>query len=107
MDELQQQVLILIRHGRDNAIKGSSLARACGLKNDRAVRLAIRELIQAGEPIASAVTPPYGFYLAETPGECEEYIRVERERIIENARRLRDFKVATKLIRNPEQMVLL
>ncbi len=103
----QQEVLGLIRGGRENAIKGSVMARILGLKNDRAVRRIILELIQQGYPIASDTGAPAGYFLARTPGEVHAYAQELRARLIKDALRRRDFLRASRPILQPEQLVLL
>lgn len=94
--ELPWLVKLIIREhrGRENAITGRSIAAQCGMKDDRQVRLAIRDLIKDGWPIASATEPPAGYYLVETLAEAEAYKAGLRSRLIEDAKRRRDFKVA-------------
>jgi len=92
---LKQEVLRQLRQGQSHAIKGQVIAERLGFKNDRAVRLAIRELIASGVPIASSVKEPQGYYIAETHQEALEYMAGLRSRLIEDALRRRDFKLAS------------
>jgi len=95
MIDIQREVLKILEYhqGRENAIKGQVIASRLGHKNDRAVRLAIRELIASGVPVASSVQEPQGFFIAETYQEALDYMRSLRERLISDAVRRRDFKV--------------
>lgn len=106
MKNLKSAVLHQLNSGHANAIKGSLIAKRLGFKNDRAVRIAIRELISDGVPVASSVNPPYGYYIVETKQEAEEYLAVLKGRLVEDAYRRRDFKVASRNIREPEQLRL-
>lgn len=91
---LTEQVMVILRghYGHAHPVKGREIATKLGLKTDRPVRLAIRELIAQGIPIASSVVTPLGYYLVETYAETREYLAVLRSRLIEDAKRRRDFK---------------
>lgn len=82
--------------GRRNAIVGRDLATALGIgyRDDRKIRLAIRELIREGHPIASSVSEPMGFYMCSTEHEAVAYIATLRARAEEDLARLRDFEEA-------------
>lgn len=93
-NELKQLVLriILSHQGRASAIRGTEIASPLGQKDDRLVRLVIRDLIAEGYPIASSVQKPYGYFLVNSPEEAAEYQRNLKNRLIEDAIRLRDFR---------------
>lgn len=81
--------------GHRNAITGRDLAAALRHNDDRKIRLAIRELIREGHPIASSVgSPNMGFYLVSNADEAREYIAVLKARAREDLRRLKDFEAA-------------
>lgn len=92
--DLQDSVIrILSGHqGHSKAIKGLRIARLLGLRDDRQVRSAIRDLIADGEPIAAAVQKPFGYFLIEDLEEAREYRESLRSRIIKLCIRLREFK---------------
>lgn len=96
-----------LQRGRRNAIRGKELAFQLGLRDDRKIRLVIRELIAAGWPIASSVTEPMGFYLVANGDEAADYIRILKERIKEDESRLADFRKAVANMTLPEQAALL
>lgn len=96
-------VLERLRRGRRNAVRGKELARELRLPDDRKIRLVIRELISEGVPVASAVSEPMGFYIVANEHEAADYIRVLKERIREDAARLRDFEKAVDHLNVPEQ----
>jgi len=104
---LKADVFYYLKKGRESAVKGSELAEILYLKNDREIRLIIRELIAEGVPIASSVYPPYGYYIVKTKEEAEDYLRVLKSRLVQDAYRRRDFKRAARAILEPEQMELL
>ena len=81
-------------HGRRSAITGRELARRFGQRDDRKIRLIIRELIAEGLPVASSTEPPAGYFLVETWQEVEEYAQSVRDRLINDALRRRDFRKA-------------
>jgi hypothetical protein len=71
-------------NGRGRAIKAGYLACVFSIP-ERNVRELIAEMREAGQPIASAVHEPYGFYVPATYEEAEEclghlYSRVEKIR---------------------------
>jgi len=86
---------ILERHtGRDRAITGMELARMLGQRDDRRVRLIIRELIKEGVPIASTTEFPAGYFLVTNYEEARQYADSIKGRLIEDALRRRDFRRA-------------
>ena len=103
---LQLRILNNLRNGSKQAIKGKELARLLGYKDDRKVRLEIRELIRRLYPIGSSTEEPAGYFLIDTPEEATRYMAVLKSRLVEDAYRLRDIKVSTHLLRNPEQLTL-
>ena len=107
-DELKTQLKsILSRHeGHALAITGRELATMFGHKNDRTIRLAIRDLITEGLPIASSTDN--GYFVVTTRQEAELYALSIRSRLISDAIRRRDFRRAADQWLTPaEQGVLL
>jgi len=64
----------------------------------------IRDLIEEGYPIASSTGKLPGFFIADTPEEVKDYAQSLRDRLIEDARRRRDFIRASYPILHPEQI---
>lgn len=86
---------ILLRHeGKAQAILGKELARLIGYKEDRIVRLIIRDLIADGLPVASSTEYPQGYFIVSTRKEVEDYALSIKGRLIEDALRRRDFRRA-------------
>lgn len=104
--DLKTTVLRQLKRGKAHAVKGKVLATRIGERNTRQMRQAIRELIADGVPIIGSVTEPYGYYIAETPQECETYLAELKSYLVEHAYRRRDFKVASRAILQPGQMRL-
>lgn len=104
---LKAEVRSLLRYGKKNAKKGQELAKVLGFSNDRLVRLAIRELIADGVPIAASVSPPLGYFIASSLDEAADYMKVLKGRLAQDAYRRRDFKVAARKILEPCQLGLL
>ena len=104
---LKAQVRGQLRYGKLNARKGKLLADILGFKNDRPVRLAIRGLIEDGVPIASSVRPPLGYFIASSTEEATDYKKVLKSRLVNDAYRLRDFKIAAREVLQPSQLGLL
>ena len=85
---------ILSRHeGHGQAVTARELAGTLG-SNDRAVRLAIAELIREGLPVLSATDNPPGYFIASSRAEWADYDAQLKSRIVEDAKRKRDVKVA-------------
>jgi len=104
---LKREVRTLLRYGKEKARTGSELAKALGFKDDRLVRLAIKDLIDEGLPVASSVKPPHGYFIASSYQEAQEYMRVLHSRLVGNAYRLKGFKQASRDILQPHQMALI
>ncbi len=76
--------ILRAHRGQHQAITGLAIARQLGFKDDRRIRVAIRELTDAGNLIASTqgknakngedAIPP-GYFLVSTREEAEEYLR--------------------------------
>jgi len=106
--DLKQEVRRLLRTRKENARTGKELARILGMKDDRMIREIILELIEEGMPIASSVKPPYyGYFIADTPEEVEEYTRVLQSRLKGDAYRCKGFRLASRKILQPHQMALI
>jgi len=109
-DDLKAQLKsILLRHeGQAPAITGRELAKMFGLKDDRRVRLAIRDLIKDGLPVAANTESPAGYFVVNTRQEADRYAQSIRNRLIKDAIRRRDFRRAADQYLTPaEQGVLL
>ena len=95
---------ILLRHeGHLRAIPGRELASMVGHHDDRQVRLAIRDLIADGLPVASSTEAPAGYFIVVTRQEAEQYALSVRSRLIENALRRRDFRRAADMYLMPAE----
>ena len=103
---LKAEVRSHLWHGKENARKGQDIAELLGLKNDRLVRRTIRELIAEGVPIASSVTPPLGYFIASSVDEAADYMKVLKSRLVQDAYRRRDFKIAAREVLQPCQLGL-
>ena len=104
---IKESLKDILCYGKQNAVKGSKLAEIMGVRDDRMIRRAIRELIEEGVPVASSVHEPMGFYLANTEEEVGEYTSNLKARIHENQTRLNDFMVAVRSITRPGQLRLI
>ena len=97
----------LLGIGKAKARTGKELASVLGLRDDRFVRHAIRELIADKVPVASSVAPPYGYFIANSLEEATVYEKNLKSRLVEDAYRLRDFKFAVRATLQPCQLPLL
>lgn len=96
--------IILLRHeGKSRAITGQELASMVGYHDDRRIRLVIREIIAEGLPVASSTETPAGYFVVNTHQEAEQYAASIRSRLIEDAKRRRDFRRAADLYLMPAQ----
>ncbi len=104
---LKAEVRSLLHYGKKNARTGQELAKVLGFRDDRLVRHAIRKLIAEGLAIASSVTPPLGYFIASSLDEANDYMKVLKSRLVNDAYRRRDFKLAAREILQPYQPELL
>ena len=104
---LKFEVRSLLRYGKENARKGQEIAKTLGFRNDRIIRHAIRDMIAEGLPIASTVNPPFGYYIASSQEEAADYMKVLKSRLVNDAYRRRDFKIAAREVLQPSQLGLL
>ena len=102
--ELKQEVRNLLRYGKEHARTGSQMATVLGFKDDRPVRLAIRDLIAEGLPVAASGK---GYFIASSLDEATEYMKNLKGRLVKDAYRRRDFKLASRDILQPHQMALI
>lgn len=92
---------ILVRHvGRSAAITAGELAELTG-EPERRVRLAIRELIAKGLPVAAATEFPAGYFIVNSRQEVDAYAVSIKNRLIEDALRRRDFRKSAALYLTP------
>ena len=97
------KTLLLKHEGKARAITGRELATIVGHRDDRQVRMVIRELITDGLPVASSTEFPAGYFIVATRQEVEEYAASIRSRLIEDAIRRRDFRRAANMHLAPAQ----
>ncbi|KKL22239.1 hypothetical protein LCGC14_2437410 [marine sediment metagenome] len=106
MTDIEEEVLSLIRKGRDNAIRSNVIAGVVGCA-ERVVRKAIRELITQGYCILSATDSPPGYFIAADWEEVMDYAKALRKRGIEDLRRRRDILQAAPSKVPPKQLELI
>ncbi len=95
MDEktqLKMSILLLLKKGHEAAITGEQLADKLNERGTRAIRIAIRELINSGVCIIGANSKPYGYFIADIQEEVDEYRAELRSYLCEHALRRRDIK---------------
>ena len=105
--ELRMRVKgVLMRHeGECRAIPGRELAAMFNLKDDRQVRLVIRELITDGLPVAANTESPAGYFIVATRQEAKRYAGSIRSRVIKDAIRRRDFRRAADQYLTPAEQI--
>lgn len=101
---LKTDVRSLLKYGRENAVTGKELAKTLGYPNDRVIRQAIRELIADSVPIAASTINPCGYFITKNEEEATKYLAVLRGRLVEDAYRRRDYKLASRVILDPYQI---
>jgi hypothetical protein len=80
LSDTERKILSLLRRGRENAISERVLSELTGIPGVE-VRAIIRHLIMEHNVlIASSVSKPAGFYIAETEDEIKEATRSLRHR---------------------------
>ncbi|MCJ7654947.1 MAG: hypothetical protein MUO97_06550 [Dehalococcoidia bacterium] len=99
--------VLQLHRGKARAITGKELAQVMGEPDDRRIRKEIRGLIAEDHPIAASTEKPYGYFMAETPQEVEQYLKQLKGRLVEDAYRRRDFKKAAKALNKEKQLVLI
>ena len=88
---------ILIKHtGSTNPVTANQLASTLH-KDERIIRLIIRELISEGLPIASRTKLPAGYFMVTNFYEARRYAESIKGRLIEDALRRRDFNRSASL----------
>ena len=108
-EEFKRRLICCLGNGKAQALPGKLLAYQCGYDadgSDRHTRMMIRELIEDGFPVASSTGKLPGFFIADTPEEVKAYAQSLRDRLIEDARRRRDFLRASYPILHPEQLAM-
>jgi len=105
MNDIKQQLKnILLRHeGLALAITGRELAHIFGLRDDRKIRLIIRELITDGLPVASSTES--GYFIVKTRQEAGQYAQSIKNRLINDALRRRDFRRAADQYLTPAEQI--
>ena len=103
--ELKQCVkTILLRHeGEARAIPGRELAAMFNLRDDRRVRLTIRELIADGLPIISRTEHPGGYFVPTSVEEAKHCTESLRSRAIEIFLRRKELIRHTALYLKPAE----
>uniref|UniRef100_A0A6M3L3J6 Uncharacterized protein n=1 Tax=viral metagenome TaxID=1070528 RepID=A0A6M3L3J6_9ZZZZ len=96
MNDLKEELRdILLRHeGPEMAITAKTMAHMFGYKDDRAIRLAIRDLITEGLPVASLTENTPGYFIVTNRQQAEQYALSIKSRLISDAIRRRDFRRA-------------
>ena len=101
------ELIPLLGMGREQARKAKELGELFGT-DIRAVTIAVRELIEGGDPVAASTDRTEGgYYITATREEAEQYILFMKSHIIELAKRMRDYKRAARSIMNPGQLPLI
>ncbi len=104
--DLKQAVLEQLEFGKEHAVTGAALARRLGEPGTRAMRIVMRELVKEGYLVTSSPSSPPGYYLANNAEEAREHMAFMKSYLIEEARRLRDYKLAARALLNPHQLTL-
>jgi len=103
---LKTRLLYYLRHGQENAARKVDLAKLCGA-NERAMRIAIRELIDEGYPICGSPHPPHGYFIAASQNEVMAELALLRNGYgMELLRRYKALKNASRSLLHPGQLPL-
>jgi hypothetical protein len=101
--DLKAAVLSQLGTGHAAAVSGVALAKRFGLKDDRPVRTAIRQIVREGIPVMAALTRPFGYYIADDAAEAISFAAKLRSYCVESAVHRRDFLRAARRVISPEQ----
>ena len=101
--DLKEAILRELKRGKPNALPGRILAQRFGFKDDRRIRLANRDLRAERFPVAASGN---GYFIADSGDEATEYMKVLKGRLVEDAYRLRDFKISARVILHPRQLTM-
>ncbi len=96
--KLRLKAILSNHEGKDNAIKRRELRQILNYKDDRQMRIMIRELISEGLPVISTTS---GYYIPLNQQEAIDGIAFLRSYLIEDAKRIRDLKRACSLWLTP------
>ena len=97
------RVLGELKLGLSQAIPAHLLAKRLGAP-ERQVRKTIRLLIERRHLILSSVSSPPGYFIGETRKEVEDCLETLQSRLLHDARRKRDIKLAAAKVLQPEQL---
>lgn len=95
LTQLQARILELLQVGKENAIKLNDLQKRMGI-SERKLRMTIESLRNEGYLILVPSSPPWGYYLAQTQDEVDEFINYMRSRVIDECLIMRSMKIGAK-----------
>jgi len=101
----RDQLLMILPAGHALAMSAGELGRMLGI-SPREVGALVAELVEAGQPIGSSCTKPYGYYVCIDAADVEHGAAHIRSRALGSLARWRAFQRACVLLVNPEQMQL-
>jgi|TARA_Y100000310_G_scaffold36889_1_gene34692 hypothetical protein len=107
MSDMNKATLLgFLRSGKDKAVTGPQLANLLGIRDTRAMRLMLRELISEGHLIGLSVRNPKGYYLIETPEELKECMATMKSYCVNAALHRRDLKRAAHKLFGQQVMMI-
>ena len=105
--ELKLAILAQLKHGHENALTCNTLKVILGERDTRHIREELLNLVIDGHRIAALAKPPYGYFIADTPEECQEYLDFLLKYIINLAIHRKYFKRDARPIMQRGQLPLL
>lgn len=95
LTELQARILEVLLKGHQNAIRREDLQKRIGI-DERKMREVIESLRREGHLILVNASKPFGYFLAETQEEVDQYVAYMRSRIIDEYHVYRSVRNAAK-----------
>ena len=99
--KIRLRSILLMHEGKARAITGRELATMVGHRDDRQVRLVIRELISEGLPVISRTESPGGYFIPTSLEEAKQCTESLRSRSIQIFLRRREIIKNTALYLKP------
>jgi len=103
MTLIRDQLAVILPQGRALAMSADEAGRMLGI-SPREVGALVAELVDAGHPIGSSCTKPYGYYVCIDNADVAHGAAHIRARALGSLARWRAFQNACVLLVNPEQM---
>jgi biotin operon repressor len=92
---IQAKILEVLGVGKENATRLDDLQKRLGI-SERKIRIAIEAMRNEGYLILVPSSPPWGYFLAQSQDEVQEFINYFRSRVIDECKIMRSIKLASQ-----------